>query len=394
MMTALDQAFIKAYLRRRPSRSRPFPPADPDPSGKGRRERNGNPTASKGSPHGEEASRKSAAMPIDALQIGGAEIASEVVAAIAAAGSPPFEPILAPPTAGQDEANSPIVAASAVLAPPRGQACRANGEPAGDRLDAESPEGNRQSALAGEPGSEAGDCGREPGAEPPRDAEAFQPRLHIDAVAWPEASERLCRVADGQINRVADAVQKAAQSGSRLVGLAGFSLSEGCTTVLLAIAKRLVEVGCKTLLLDADVVNPGLPERLGLKVDFGWREAALGQIALEEVVAESDHENLALLPYCASHTQGAAEIPQDEAIQRVLARLRKHYDLVLADLGSSLTAGGRDGVLAGELAKRMDVVLTVQNVRTTSAPRLAMLRQHIRRLGVAEAGVIENFTEG
>jgi len=333
-------------------------------------------------------------LPIDGRQPGGAEIASEMVAAIAAAGSPPFDPNWPSPVAGGDEAHGPITKASAVSAPPDGRACPADDADAGDRLEAEQPDGARQTGLAGGPASEAGDRGQGPGAGYPPVAEAFQPSLRIDAVAWPEASERLCRVAGEQIKRVADAIQTAAQSGSRLVGLAGFSLSEGCTTVLLALARRLVEVGCKTLLLDADVVNPGLPERLGLKVDFGWRDVALGQIALAEAVAESDHESLALLPYCASHAQEAVDLPQNEAIDCVLARLREHYGLVLADLGSSLTAGGRNGVLAGELAKRMDLVLTVQDVRATSAPRLAMLRQHIRRLGVAEAGVIENFTEG
>lgn len=367
-MTALDQAFIKAYLRRREKPlAAALKPTDPDPFGAVWEEPAGEPIGAKespgaadvrgkapdespaaslavgDSPPGGVAIQKPAALPLDTLKIGGTNIDSEVVAAIAA--------------------------------DPRS-------------FD------SRQAASLAETGLEAEHCGPAPAAAMQTDAEVFRPLLRVDAVAWPEPSERLCRLAGEQINRVAEAIQKAAASGRRLIGLAGFSPSEGCTTVLLALARRLVEIGRKTLLLDADVANPGLPERLGLKVDAGWREVAFGQIALEEAVTESDRESLALLPYCGSRSRAGPGLPQGDAIDRILDRLAAHYDLVLIDFGGSLTAGGRDGALAGELAERMDSMLTVQDVRSTSTSRLAMLRQHLRRIGVAEAGVIENFTEG
>lgn len=235
--------------------------------------------------------------------------------------------------------------------------------------------------------------GAAPPAAPEKDTGVFRPLLRIDGVTWPEPSERLCRLAAEQIHRVAATVQRVAESGRILIGVAAFSSGEGCTTVLLALARRLVELGRKTLLLDADVAHPGLPERLGLKVDCGWREVALGRIELEEAVAESDRECLALLPYCGSQIKTDSALPREEAIDCILARLRDPYDVVLIDLGASLTSGGREGVLSGEFAKRMDSVLTVQNVRVTSESQLAMLREHFHRIGVAETGVIENFTD-
>jgi Mrp family chromosome partitioning ATPase len=221
----------------------------------------------------------------------------------------------------------------------------------------------------------------------------FEPTLHIDSVSWPRPSRRLRHVAGDQIERLAEAVCKAAESGSKLIGVAGFSHGEGCTTVLLALAQRLVELGQATLVLDGDVVKPSLPEHLALANDQGWRDVALGSAALEDVVTQSDSESLGLLPYCGKTTRMDASEPSEESVTAFLKQVRDHYDVIFVDLGGSLTHGGSEGALAGRLAEQVDSVLTVQNVRTTSPSHLAMLRQHFRRLGVAETGIIENFVD-
>jgi MinD-like ATPase involved in chromosome partitioning or flagellar assembly len=88
-----------------------------------------------------------------------------------------------------------------------------------------------------------------------------------------------------------------------------------------------------------------------------------------------------------------ASEPSEEAVTVFLKQVRNQYDVILVDLGGSLTRGGSEGALAGRLAEQIDSVLAVQNVRSTSPSHLAMLRQHFRRLGVAEAGIIENFVD-
>ncbi len=218
----------------------------------------------------------------------------------------------------------------------------------------------------------------------------FEPMLRVDAISWPRPSRRLRHVASEQIERLADAIQKKSASGAKVLGVAGFSHGEGCTTVLLAVALRLVELGQKTLLLDGDVVKPRLPEQLALENDLGWRDVAVGSLRLEDAVTQSDSECLALLPYSGQETPTDGPEPSRQAIATLLDQIRTHYDMVLVDLGGAVTSGGS---LAEKLVEQLDSVLAVQNVQVTSPSHLAMLRKHFRRLGVEQIGVIENFVE-
>lgn len=222
---------------------------------------------------------------------------------------------------------------------------------------------------------------------------SFEPMLRVDAVSWPRPSRRLRQVASQQIERLADAIRKKADAGGKLIGVAGFSHGEGCTTVLLAVALRLVELGQKTLLIDGDVLRPRLAEQLALDNETGWRDVALGSVSLEDVVTQSESECLALLPYCGHMTPMNGPEPSEQATKHLLDRLRPHYDLILVDLGGALTSGGDGAALADRLAEQIDSVLTVQNVRVTSPSHLARLRQHLQRLGVQETGIIENFVD-
>jgi Mrp family chromosome partitioning ATPase len=197
-------------------------------------------------------------------------------------------------------------------------------------------------------------------------------------------------VADEQIERLAHAVQKAASSGGKLVGVTGYSHGEGCTTILLAVAMRLVELGQKTLLFDGDLVKPDLAEQLALANELGWRDVTAGSVPVENVITQSDSESVALLPYRGRATPADAPEPSEQSIAALLRRIRAHYDVVLVDLGSALTFGG---ALAEELAEQIDSVFAVQNVQTTSPDQLALLRKRLRRIGLQESGVIENFVD-
>ena len=130
----------------------------------------------------------------------------------------------------------------------------------------------------------------------------FEPMLRMDTVSWPRPSRRLRHVADRQIERLADTVQKAATTGRNLVGVTSCSHGEGCTTVLLAVALRLVELGSKTLLIDGDIGKPRLADQLALDSEAGWRDVASGHLPLEEVVTQYESESLAFLPYCGRAT--------------------------------------------------------------------------------------------
>ncbi|MHB8897829.1 MAG: cellulose synthase operon protein YhjQ/BcsQ [Thermoguttaceae bacterium] len=253
----------------------------------------------------------------------------------------------------------------------------------------------RQPAERGSrPEPRPAEIGTEPVHAPPPPtaprAGKVEPRLRVDAVCWPRPSRRLRQVACEQIERLGDAVREAAPPGGKVVGVVGFSHGEGCTTVLLAIAIRLAELGQRTLLLDGDAVQPNLAEQLALAAEMGWVDAAMGRVPLEDAITQSDSEPVAILPYRGHASPDLALEPSRQAIAAMLHRVRPHYDVILVDLGGALTGGA---AAAENLAEQVDFVFSVQNVQISTPDRLAGLRRHLRRIGLRETGVIENFVE-
>ncbi len=222
-------------------------------------------------------------------------------------------------------------------------------------------------------------------------AAAFEPVLRVDSLSWPRPSRRLRQLADKQIERFADAVQRVAASGKKLVGVASASCGEGCTTVLLSVALRLVELEQKVLLLDGDLEHPCLPEQLALANEVGWRDVVGGSLRIEEAVTQSDTQSVALLPYSGQVTSGNVPGPSTESLQALVHRIRAQYDIVLVDLGATLQTGEPNGTLAEKLAEQIDSVIIVRHVELTCPAQLADFRRRLKELGVEEAGVIENF---
>ena len=344
-MTALNQAIIKAYLRqggRRVCREEEATEGEtevvtsPEPQHAVRPEQN-----LPRPPHLHGEAKRPPSVPFDALGITGLGLRAEFVEAIGC-----------PVASGVGEGDTP----------PEPETARDHGQ-----------------------------------AVPPREIEAksaavpLVPLLRVDTFSWPRPSRRLRQLADKQIERFADTVQRAAISGRKLIGVASASCGEGCTTVLLSVALRLVELERSVLLLDGDVEHPRLAEQLALANEVGWRDVVDGFQRIEEAVTQSETQSVALLPYSGPATCGNVPGASTEALQALVRRIRAQYDIVLIDLGATLQVRGPQGTLGEKLAEQIDSVIIVRHVELTSLAQLADFRRRLKELGVEEAGIIENF---
>ena len=233
-----------------------------------------------------------------------------------------------------------------------------------------------------------------PGVDPegPPD-EPFQPSFQVDGFAWPSGCTRLSMVAGEQIDRLADALADERDQGRRVVAMSGCRPGDGCTTLLLCLARRLAERGLRIAVIDADFDNPLLARRLGLLPEVGWEEIFTARLPVEEVTIESVQEGLAVLPLCGS-VSGEAFPAGDHADPAArLDVLRERYDLVLVDLGplGDDTLEGQ-GVLQAVL-DWIDAMVLVHNVSATSEDELNRIRRRAQAAGLVEAGIAENFVE-
>ncbi len=236
------------------------------------------------------------------------------------------------------------------------------------------------------------------GVEDPTDAAdaatefgLLRPMLEVDRVEWPTVVERVDSGSGGPLEPLAEALIRRAAWGMKVVAVTACHRGDGCTTVALAAAHRLVREGLRIAVVDADFDDPRLAKRLGLVPQLGWEDALAGRVPLAEVAIESLNDRLIVLPACepaASPEQNPGDFPEPAAL---MGPMSQDCDLVLLDLGR-VSKRGQSGVgLMDGAGGWIDAAVLIHNVRSTSQLELTQAYQQLQSAGVAEVLVVENF---
>jgi protein-tyrosine kinase len=147
---------------------------------------------------------------------------------------------------------------------------------------------------------------------------------------------------------------------------------EGKTFVALNLAIAMaMEVDCRVLLVDADVLKPGLPEVLGIAPTKGLMDVLTDDnLDLGETLLRTDIERLSLLP--AGRVNGEAhELLASDGMRRLLEELSSRYpDRIVVFDSPPLLATSESRVLANHVGQ---VLMVVEAERTTQATLEAAL---------------------
>jgi protein-tyrosine kinase len=141
---------------------------------------------------------------------------------------------------------------------------------------------------------------------------------------------------------------------------------EGKTFVAINLAMSLaMEVDCRVLLVDADVVSPSFPEVLGIEPAKGLMDVLTEpQTRFDEAVLGTNVERLTLLLAGTPHTS-ASELLASDAMKRLLSEVSRRYpDRIVVFDSPPLLATTESRVLATHMGQ---VVVVVEAGRTTHA---------------------------
>jgi len=217
----------------------------------------------------------------------------------------------------------------------------------------------------------------------------FRPLLEVDGFKWPSAVSRLVDAVDEPLEQLLTNLVTRSIRGQKAIAWQGCRRRDGCTTLMLAAARRLAERGVKVILVDAEVRQPRLARQLGLMPTVGWEEVLAGRLPLAEAVVESLEDQVALLPWCTSGKSDLEPaIPGDPAAS--IETLGSHYDLVLVDLGRARESE-RNPPLFRSDRPWIDAAILVHHVRKTPQSEVNHAKARLRRAGIAEVAVVENF---
>lgn len=174
----------------------------------------------------------------------------------------------------------------------------------------------------------------------------------------------------------------AMRDGGTIFSVTSASSGDGKTSLALALGLSFAGSGSRTLLVDADLVGGGLTTRLGNSSPLGIVDALAG-VPIDDVAQPTDVPDLALLPIgsAQAHHAGSFSPP---AVRKLLAEIRKGYDVVIIDTGPIMGS-----IEATPIAASVDgVVLTV--ARGQSRPLVERAITHLQSIGARVCGVVFN----
>jgi len=306
------------------------------------------------------------------------------------------------------EVSCPVGPSAAILAEPLGERCAPCLEGGVAARSAEPPAGAQRPAMKADPvrGKPArarkrraavsrenpapAKAGRAPRDDQPKPGRPFRPLLEVDAYLWPKTIGNLAVAAAEALEQLAGNLLDRASRGQKVIGWQSCRHGDGCSTLLLAVARRLAEQGLKVAVVDADFRHPRLARRLGLTPSSGWEEAAAGRRSLAEVVVESLRDGIVLAPWC-----GPTEPPEESAEEPfdadcVLEPLRRSCDYVLVDLGHGSQRDHHAPRLAS-VRSCLDLVLVIHHVGEVPAMELSGVCRELSKAGKAKLAIVENF---
>jgi succinoglycan biosynthesis transport protein ExoP len=181
--------------------------------------------------------------------------------------------------------------------------------------------GNRLLKPKGKPGDAKGQPQRPAG-------DSVTPRILRVAINAPSSSfaETLRNV-----KLAADVVLQ--RSPCKVIGFVSVLPHEGKTTVAANFAGLLAANGVKTLLIDADLRNPGLSRSLSPTPEKGLVEAIVGDHRWQSACMVDRKTKLAIIPAVArGHLSHTSELISGPGMRDLIAEARKTFDYIVVDL--------------------------------------------------------------
>ncbi len=121
--------------------------------------------------------------------------------------------------------------------------------------------------------------------------------------------------------------------GSRVIGVVSLLPGEGKSTVAANLAGLLAANGSKTLLIDADLRNPGLSRNLGMEAEQGLMEAVVNGQTWQSVGKVDRQTKLAIIPAVLrgqfSHT---SELLSSAGMRRFIDNAKETFEYIVVDL--------------------------------------------------------------
>ena len=259
------------------------------------------------------------------------------------------------------------------------------------------PEVSVSSSLDVRPGTTAYDAWKEklkdfesrksevlptPKMTPPK----YSPVWEVDQVALPSISEQLV---NEYLSGIGGQLERACREGLQTLAICSQQRGTGRSTVSIAIAQTAAKSGLRVALVDGDVDNPTLVDKLQLDMDIDWIDAIAQGFSVEEATVQSIDNGFSFLPLLPKPNETLNKV--DQYAKLLFERLKHHFDLIVVD--NSPLCYGSFGHAIPITADMYDAVMMVEDMKSGDTDSLEACARRIRAVGIDNIGLIENFSQ-
>jgi polysaccharide biosynthesis transport protein len=125
----------------------------------------------------------------------------------------------------------------------------------------------------------------------------------------------------------------AKKEGPKVIGIVSVLPSEGKTTVAKNLGSLLSFLGCRTLLIDSDLRQPGLTRGIASHASFGLLEVLRGDCSLEEALLLESESGLSVLPAVVKKKlYQSSELMSSDEMAKLFEDAGKKFAYIVVDL--------------------------------------------------------------
>ena len=117
----------------------------------------------------------------------------------------------------------------------------------------------------------------------------------------------------------------------KVIAVTSCIMHEGKSTVSMALAASLSELGKRVLLIDADLRKSVLASRVEGVIQKGLSAYLSGQAKEEDVIYKTQHENLDVI-FSGQFPPNPVELLDSDVMRELLSHMRELYDYVVIDM--------------------------------------------------------------
>ena len=178
---------------------------------------------------------------------------------------------------------------------------------------------------------------------------------------------------------------KKERDGHQSFVLCGSEPGVGTTSTVIELAIALSVAGCKTVILDVNLRKDSGFKRLNDNVGSGFADYIRGSAKLEDIVYQSNWENLNYIPSGIIDGKQSLQLLYSAEINTLMQNLKKKFDFILIDTPSISTS--LDAVF---FSLKADAVVLVAAIDGSKKKYLEYAKNQLKSSGANLIGVIEN----